>query len=358
MSPRKVAINKDNKNNITKPDKPSKDAARGPGRERRTRISSVKPLPVAKDTIVETVEIAIPDEEPAATLAPKTPAPDLFSPTPSEPSVARGEGRDTPPPSGLRSTMSGSASLNGASRPSRRARAAVNYAEPNLVSKMRRPTKELADAVLIDSRKSMSNPPASEDIDAMRTVFIKRDGSNDSGWKDRQPTRALDIPEPGSPLGRKGDGGGVINSEPEREASANTKPSAAGRAITALMSGASCSRPTDTAKDGPDLTETISKMQEMDLYDFKDSSPMDDAGSKTTAKARGSRRHSSVLEPATQEAAAKRRVSRVLAQQAPATVESASRRDRSGKKGGLEDSDGRVEGRGERIASRRRSMMV
>ncbi|KAI1006450.1 hypothetical protein K3495_g1771 [Podosphaera aphanis] len=37
-----------------------------------------------------------------------------------------------------------------ASRPSRRARTSVNYVEPNLRHKMRRPTKELADAVITD----------------------------------------------------------------------------------------------------------------------------------------------------------------------------------------------------------------
>jgi hypothetical protein len=54
-------------------------------------------------------------------------------------SVERGT-HDTPPP--------GDISSNGeATRPSRRARAAISYAEPNLRDKMRRPTKELFDAV-------------------------------------------------------------------------------------------------------------------------------------------------------------------------------------------------------------------
>lgn len=54
--------------------------------------------------------------------------------------VIRGEGRDTPPPADI-------SSQGEASRPSRRSRNSVSYAEPNLRDKMRRPTKELFDAV-------------------------------------------------------------------------------------------------------------------------------------------------------------------------------------------------------------------
>ncbi len=53
---------------------------------------------------------------------------------------SRVEGRDTPPPSDI-------SSQGEMPRPSRRARASVSYAEPNLRDKMRRPTKELFDAV-------------------------------------------------------------------------------------------------------------------------------------------------------------------------------------------------------------------
>ncbi|KAL1883097.1 hypothetical protein VTK73DRAFT_10023 [Phialemonium thermophilum] len=52
---------------------------------------------------------------------------------------ARAVARDTPPP-----TVSSTGEIP---RPSRRVRAAISYAEPNLRDKMRRPTKELLDAV-------------------------------------------------------------------------------------------------------------------------------------------------------------------------------------------------------------------
>lgn len=63
---------------------------------------------------------------------------------------------DTPPPAHI--------SLEGeTSRPSRRARSAVSYAEPNLRDKMRRPTKELFDAVSgLQRRPSLAAPAAAQ----------------------------------------------------------------------------------------------------------------------------------------------------------------------------------------------------
>ncbi|KAK4455511.1 hypothetical protein QBC34DRAFT_69408 [Podospora aff. communis PSN243] len=71
---------------------------------------------------------------------PKTPGLALISPDTPDRSAPREMALDTPPPGHL--------SVDGeTSRPSRRARAAISYAEPNLRDKMRRPTKELFDAV-------------------------------------------------------------------------------------------------------------------------------------------------------------------------------------------------------------------
>ncbi|EFW98957.1 shugoshin family protein [Grosmannia clavigera kw1407] len=62
-----------------------------------------------------------------------------------KPTSASAGGRDTPPPLDI-------SSQGEVSRPSRRARASVSYAEPNLRDKMRRPTKELLDAVAGEGR--------------------------------------------------------------------------------------------------------------------------------------------------------------------------------------------------------------
>ncbi|PGH17016.1 hypothetical protein AJ79_01400 [Helicocarpus griseus UAMH5409] len=59
----------------------------------------------------------------------------------TEPPESCQETRDAPPPSS-----------SGTSRPSRRSRGSVSYAEPNLRDKMRRPTKELVDAVTGEAR--------------------------------------------------------------------------------------------------------------------------------------------------------------------------------------------------------------
>ena len=95
-------------------------------------------------------------------LPPKTPAIeglDLFSPSVSDPSERRPERGDTPPPPDLGADSTGSFG-----RGSRRSRGSVSYAEPNLRDKMRRPTKDLIDAVSTGerSRQAASNKRESE----------------------------------------------------------------------------------------------------------------------------------------------------------------------------------------------------
>ncbi|CAK7232627.1 hypothetical protein SCUCBS95973_008322 [Sporothrix curviconia] len=72
---------------------------------------------------------------------PRTPPPPTTSLLTSQRLVpVHAGGRDTPPPADI-------SSQGETSRPNRRSRASVSYAEPNLRDKMRRPTKELFDAV-------------------------------------------------------------------------------------------------------------------------------------------------------------------------------------------------------------------
>lgn len=56
------------------------------------------------------------------------------------------------------------------SRPSRRRGAVVSYAEPNLRDKMRRPTKEMADAVAFGSRRSSSFQAGRDSLDGAEDV--------------------------------------------------------------------------------------------------------------------------------------------------------------------------------------------
>ena len=87
---------------------------------------------------------------------PKTPDPSTInSPTslPTAPS-SRSKSRDTPPPTDLHPiAYDGTDTNTEQARPSRRARAAVNYAEPNLNRKMRRPTGAMVDAIGREERR-------------------------------------------------------------------------------------------------------------------------------------------------------------------------------------------------------------
>ncbi|KAM3074544.1 hypothetical protein ACMFMG_007974 [Clarireedia jacksonii] len=111
---------------------------------------------------------------------PETPAPvDMFTPVSSYPSTVRPESRDTPPPIEV-----GQAAES--QRPSRRARGAVSYAEPNLRDKMRRPGKELVDAVTADGKVRAVKL---EDGVPMTARTIKTEPESEDAWK-RLPSAA------------------------------------------------------------------------------------------------------------------------------------------------------------------------
>jgi hypothetical protein len=268
VSPRKLSRSAKGKGDLKKEDAPLKPATKTTDRRKsRNPAKSVSIATTEPETIMRTIEIALPSEltlEDMEDLAPKTPLPEFLSPTPSEPSTARDEGRDTPPPSGLKSMSSGPAALNGASRPSRRARAAVNYAEPNLVSKMRRPTAAKADAVDANGRRISTNMTGSEKK-AMRTVIIN--GNDMTGSLAREEEA-----EAASPLGQK------VDREHERFET-DTMASASGRAISALMAG--------SRKHEKEAAEDVG------IYELKESSDVEESAA---SRKRNSRRHSAVTD--------------------------------------------------------------
>lgn len=145
------------------------------------------PGPEPVSAPVEAIEI---EPETLSSEAPELPVPD--SP---EPTVPLEEARDTPPPADI-------SSRGEISRPSRRARAAVSYAEPNLRDKMRRPTKQLFDAVAGEG-KSMRRASHSR---VSELPSIKSEEKSQGGWKD-MPKAA-----PASPLVQK-----VSRTQPEEE---------------------------------------------------------------------------------------------------------------------------------------------
>ena len=117
------------------------------------------------------------------TTEPETPAPeqDILSAPCTAPSTTRHLTRDTPPPQNINAEGDGA-------RPSRRARAAVSYAEPNLRDKMRRPTKELVDAIVIADGKSSRQSSVQLEEQAPTTAKVKPEPEDDDAWKSKLPT--------------------------------------------------------------------------------------------------------------------------------------------------------------------------
>ncbi len=331
MSPRKP-VSRTEKSGKGDPEKPppfKSAAGKEPPSGRGRRASSI-PLPSPpRGSVADTVEaVPPPPLILTAELDPKTPAAlDLFSPTPSEAS-ARPQGRgDTPPPSDL-STLSVTTD-GGDTRPSRRARSAVNYAEPSLISKMRRPDKKMVDALtgLQDPRRAMSasasDRKAPDSVSSTsRTVVIKSEPIDDDtnvavDWKTVPLASA-----PLSPLHQKSDGvdENPIEQSPTRPAEAegqlpaplddeipvdSTKQSATSATISALMAGSRKRRQSSQlpfATDmKPDMDAAAKKLEELDLYEFKDSpSPANiedhtlGAGKAVSKPRAQSRRHSSM----------------------------------------------------------------
>ena len=325
-------------------------------------------------------------------LPPETPIPqslDLLSPVPSEPSAARPESKDTPPPEDLNSTASNTGSFG---RSSRRPRGSVSYVEPSLRDKMRRPTKDLVDAVGAEERhlqasmcKSEEEKDEAGDIEprlgeksTMRTVFIKKEVATDSvpGWK-TLPNKSGDAQQKAraqatSPLGNKAasitaDLPASVLADRRRRISSLQKSSdsvVTGRegsrsAIAALIAGSKKPEPKVEDKEKEDTGEA------KDIYELAGSSPAEDTVKNAVTSVRNSRRHSTV--PAT----AGLRSGRTSAEPEPGKsnaelvakskerrreAELKSARSTAGLKAGIEG--GGTIGRAERAASRRRSMML
>lgn len=342
---------------------------------------------IAKEKEVATKETEVKKSVENAPETPAPPASDLFSPGPSEPSAARLDSRDTPPPPDLEPDT-GTGSFG---RASRRPKGSVNYAQPNLRDKMRRPTKELVDAVGAEERARI----AKAEDDASKPVFIKEEKYGDATppWKTNahnmdQRTR----PEPISPLSSKIGAADLpasviterrrrtIVPAPRSDAIDLVKPATgAASAIAALTAGTQGSkrRGEEIEEAGGDSStkEQREPIERKSIYEFTGSSPVDpsckeatNSGQEEMTKAvRSSRRHSSV--PASSELGkGSIMISRRGDRRRETTVGKKSKDSTELEEGQLSrtksvlELDGGSEeaavGRGERAASRRRSMMI
>ncbi|KAF2809654.1 uncharacterized protein BDZ99DRAFT_520989 [Mytilinidion resinicola] len=384
LSPKKPKPTPSEKPDAKKPSKPSSRSQRLPNR--RPRFEPVEVAPIQTEPV----------EEPVEFLPPKTPATDnMFSP-PTNPSTQRPETRDTPPPADLNPSGTSNDANGLAGRAARRARPQVNYAEPNLISKMRRPTKELADAVgpKPEDRRSMSAEPATSDRSKLRDVVVKREKEegSDSAWKRLQKPNEAERDEVGekdSPLSKKagrqmaqaGQQGGNDLVPPTQY------PSATAHAISKLVSATANSRRKsvqiaeadrgperiDRSQEHPQEKDMAKDKDGLAIYDFTDSSPTD---APTTGRSRidlakqtkTSRRHSSVpasgtlpsilKQPSTSRSSSSSNLAgkSVDERKSSSTMKRSSNTTSSGVASG--DESAGVSGREGRAAGRRRSMMM
>ncbi|TID15599.1 hypothetical protein E6O75_ATG07927 [Venturia nashicola] len=299
VSPKKTATRGKISDEKPHPKKTSEHGPKEPSRPRSRQ--STKPA-VEKPPI-----IAIPPTQPAppevaeiqpSNLPPKTPAApgDLFSPMTTEPSTSRPQAvRDTPPPGDL-----GTTSDANAGRAGRRGRTSVNYAEPSLNSKMRRPSAQLVDAV--DSRgrpvPGIMVPSAAAKEKILTASLIKTEPKNEDAWK------SLPLAgEPTSPLSKKSTGLSAPlqaisgNGVEMRENIDLPVQSAAAAAISTLIQSNKERRKSQGVVFA--ATEKEEKKMERDslgVFDFVSSSPpRDSVPVKATDRVRtASRRHSAV----------------------------------------------------------------
>ncbi|KEF57708.1 uncharacterized protein A1O9_05626 [Exophiala aquamarina CBS 119918] len=235
-------------------------------------------------------------------LQPKTPAflsEDMFSPVSTEPSA-----RTTLQKTEAAVLNSVEDVLNGSiGRGSRRARAAISYAEPSLRDKMRRPGKELVGAVEgLDKNREMSiSHSRATSLDRARSdgegedlakipVNVKRESSGlaEDRWKELP--HASKKEEPASPLRDKERG------EKVREAHcyANSRRDAAYVRDSSKKSPSSASVTTQDNIYAEDLENAVDRLS---IFDPPVSSPLDDPKSpagreqiKVVTTAAGSKR--------------------------------------------------------------------
>jgi hypothetical protein len=191
----------------------------------------------------------------------------MLSP-PSQPSTERQTGRDTPPPAGFTS-LSATMAAEPGGRAARRARAPVNYAEPSLIAKMRRPTKELLDAVGRDGRPLRGAIVGRREVAAeWRPPAAPRGGDDDEGGAAEEPPSPLGGK---SAAGRPGPEAGAVVCEAVARTAGNRRSAAAGAA--AVKPVVRAPRPARGAPLAEARLPTALREEDLAIFDFTESSP-------------------------------------------------------------------------------------
>ncbi|TVY17869.1 Shugoshin [Lachnellula arida] len=333
----------------------------------RTRDRNPEPVIIKpqNEPLAETIEVELEPETPAGL--------DIFSPLSSQPSTARVESRDTPPPPELHTE---------GQRPSRRARGAVSYAEPSLRDKMRRPTKELVDAV--NGKSNRGSIVKLEDGSTSARVSIKAEPEEEDAWK-RMPLASSSTVE-NSPLRSKALDQEVLPSsitthrkrresllhQPSEDMSRTVSETAISALISEHRKAKAAAKVRQLEKEG-----VLTKAPEnLDIYEFKEnSSPRQPSAAKNfkdeRPASRSSRRQSSIppdlvvpedgetsgIEATKKEPLTRRRQSTLAVKTSSARVEPAKTTRNATITANLPE-PAAGDSRGDRIAARRRSMML
>ncbi|KAF5027771.1 hypothetical protein F66182_101 [Fusarium sp. NRRL 66182] len=318
LGARKPLAVKSTNDDMTSPKKTSKpiptdEVAAAKADLLRSKGSQDRPKSKPKPLIPINIE-AVLDPEPTApgvveVCGPGTPFADqaLLSPSSPDTAASRDTGRGgTPPPGDVNANRE-------PPRPSRRNRTAVSYAEPNLRDKMRRPSKNMLDAVAGEGKYARRSSVAEQSAPDTAVKIKSESGVQDS-WKKLPSANATNVEnEPGSipasPLAGKAppaDSSKALPIRGDRRSSTMVRDIIAGR---------------DDEDVKEEAISDITGLSEVDVYDFTPSSPQAEEqapaeAKKKTAGRRPSRRVSSAVDSeeslGTKERAMSRRRSMML----------------------------------------------
>lgn len=265
-NPRRALAAKSTNEDIASPRKQPKDV-------KADDLKAVKPLglrgevPKERPTQKKTPTVVKVPDSPALPITipivqPETPFSDnpLLAPGTPDHSVPRDVARDTPPPADI-------SAMGETSRPSRRVRAAISYAEPNLRDKMRRPTKELVDAVCGEGKPIHKSAQKTEGQGSASGSLVIRESSVSSGGTSLSAAELV-----AKESARRQS---VLSPLAAKESAAETLPSTVvtgRRKRMSSMGGRESLAPMDKSGSSRD-TPTQEADSSGDIYDFTTSSP-------------------------------------------------------------------------------------
>ncbi|KAH6657668.1 hypothetical protein BKA67DRAFT_655918 [Truncatella angustata] len=377
LAPRKALGAKSTNEVINSPKKSTKgtildDIAKAKAEMKGNEKPKEKAKP-KKEEAIKPIEINIPEPTPAPAAIididtdTMSAEPNLSVPDSPESTAPREEMRDTPPPAEI-------SSRGETSRAGRRARSQVSYAEPNLRDKMRRPTKQLLDAVAGEG-KAMRRTSQSKSNE----VSSIKSEEKSSGWKSLPTMTAGDCEKlddvAASPLAQK-----VSRALNSGDSPSNTLADRTNQDTSADVHKASFTNKTVAKGMNKKLEEIAAREAEVaqlfdgpDVYEFTSTSPSgkrtskapstEDVKKSNSSRNGKSRRLSSILredlgtETHDKGRGARKRAS-MMVQKTTSSLDGDTSATADGDSSFNSNSSGDTEVAGSRVSMRRRSMML